>query len=266
MHAIALLLCIVASILTVNANVEKTIFLGPAPVHLPNVQPSLESLRLDTLVPVDFSVLATKLSVAFPTETAPHGLESWYLLRALEDGRRYEVRICWPAFVSCLQYHCICFFRLLWAITLQLRAFVCLLTRVQQPTDFWLDTFPITKVFDTPELISSLAEYSEQRQASSLQKTGYATDRPEAAQSILLLRIQAAATYYSTNKTLMLHPSPVDVDIILDPFILNILPRSLGPAAIYITGIAIAAWFISGYIYRWIVTASQEFEEKDHQE
>jgi hypothetical protein len=64
----------------------------------------------------------------------------------------------------------------------------------------------------------------------------------------------------------MLYPSPVDVDIILDPFILNVLPRSLGPAAIYITGVAIFAWIISGYIYQWVVAVSQEFEEKDHEE
>ena len=266
MSAIAVLLCIVASILTVNANVEKTIFLGPAPIHLSNVQPSLDSLSLHTLAPGDFSVLPTQLSVEFPTETAPHGLESWYLLRGLEDGRRYEVRICWPAFVSRLQSCCICFFRLLWTITLQLRAFVCLLTRAQQPTDFWLDTFSITKVFDSPELISSLAEYSERRQASGLLKKGHTADWPAAAHSILLLRIQAAASYYSTNRTLMLYPSPVDVDIILDPFILNVLPRSLGPAAIYITGVAIFAWIISGYIYQWVVAVSQEFEEKDHEE
>jgi hypothetical protein len=36
---------------------------------------------------------------------------------------------------------------------------------------------------------------------------------PSAAQSVLFLRIQAAASYYSTNRTLMEHPEPVDVDI-----------------------------------------------------
>lgn len=62
------------------------------------------------------------------------------------------------------------------------------------------------------------------------------------------------------------HPPPVDVDIILDPFILNILPRSLGPTAVYIGVVAVTAWFISGYIYRWILAASKRFEDKEHKE
>lgn len=62
----------------------------------------------------------------------------------------------------------------------------------------------------------------------------------------------------------MEHPLPVDVDIILDPFILNVLPRSLGPTAIYISGVAAAAFFISGLIYRWIVATSQHVKEKKH--
>lgn len=100
MRATAWLLCILAFLLTVNANVEKTIFLGPGPVSLPNAHPSLDDLHLDTLEPAELSILATQLPVQFPTDAAPRGLESWYILRGLEDRRRYEVRICWPAFVS----------------------------------------------------------------------------------------------------------------------------------------------------------------------
>lgn len=81
----------------------------------------------------------------------------------------------------------------------------------QSPTDFWLNTFPITQVFDTPNLISSVASYSEQQpeQSKQLDKRG-ATG---GAESVLFLRVQAAASYYSTNRTLMEHPQPVDVDI-----------------------------------------------------
>lgn len=89
---------------TVNANVEKAIFLGPSPVVLsvvPNAPPSLDALRLLSLLPVQSSsIVATQLPVQFPTVSGPRGLESWYLLRGLEVGRRYEVRICWPATVS----------------------------------------------------------------------------------------------------------------------------------------------------------------------
>jgi hypothetical protein len=82
----------------------------------------------------------------------------------------------------------------------------------QQPTDFWLDTYTIDQVFDTPELISSLARYDEERE-----KSGYSGPQPHGlygqTASVLFLRIQAAASYYTTNRTLMLHPEPVDVDI-----------------------------------------------------
>jgi hypothetical protein len=99
MRVLAALLCVVTQVWTVNANVEKTIFLGPSPVILSNVRPSLDDLRLHVLSPPN-TILPTLLPVQFPTEAVPRGLESWYLLRALDDGRRYEVRICWPATVS----------------------------------------------------------------------------------------------------------------------------------------------------------------------
>jgi hypothetical protein len=111
------LLCIVTHVFfvwTVKANVEKAIFLGPSPVALstvPNAPSSLNALRLDSLLPVHSSaIVATQLPVQFPTVSAPRGQESWYLLRGLEHGRRYEVRICWPATVSLTL--CLCFSRL----------------------------------------------------------------------------------------------------------------------------------------------------------
>lgn len=85
----------------------------------------------------------------------------------------------------------------------------------QQPTDFWLDTFTISEVFDTPELVTSLAQYSKQQLQQADRKEPKHRELAQSAttQSILLLRIQAAASYYSTNRTLMEHPEPVDVDI-----------------------------------------------------
>ena len=93
-------LAAVTHVWMVNANVEKTIFLGPAAVQIPNDHPTLEDLRLDVLEPIHAPILETLLAVQFPTKPAPRGLESWYLLRGLEEGRRYEVRICWPATVG----------------------------------------------------------------------------------------------------------------------------------------------------------------------
>lgn len=99
MRVLAGLVFIVTQARTVTANVEKTIFFGPSPIVLPNVRPSLGELRLPVLTPSQ-TILPTRLAVQFPTEAAPRGLESWYLLQHLEEGRRYEVRICWPATVS----------------------------------------------------------------------------------------------------------------------------------------------------------------------
>jgi hypothetical protein len=99
MRVLAGLLCIVTQVWTVKANVEKTIFLAPSPVVLPDVRPSLEDLHLHALSHTQ-TILPTQLPVQFPSKAAPHGLESWHLLQHLEAGRRYEVRICWPATVS----------------------------------------------------------------------------------------------------------------------------------------------------------------------
>ncbi|KAI4958574.1 hypothetical protein J4E86_004178 [Alternaria arbusti] len=225
------LLCIVTQAWTVNANVEKTIFLGPSPVTLSNVRPGLDDLGLHYLSPSS-TILPIRVPVQFPTESLPRGLESWYLLRGLQDGRRYEVRICWPA---------------------------------TQPTDFWLDTYSVTHVFDTPEFISSLSEYNSVIRRDPVDDDGNTKEAPPAApESVLFLRLQAAASYYSTNRTLMDYPPPVDADIILDPFILNVFPQSLGPIAIYITAVALGAWFLSGHIYRWLLSVAAESPSKPH--
>ena len=81
------------------ANTEKTIFLGPATVNVPHQHPTLEALHLDVLTPDNWS-LRTQLAADFPTEKAPNGKTSWFLLDNLTPGQRYEVRVCWPATVS----------------------------------------------------------------------------------------------------------------------------------------------------------------------
>jgi hypothetical protein len=160
------------------------------------------------------------------------------------------------------------------------RDYVTITNISQQPTDFWLDTYTIDQTLDAPALISSLAEYSERIQESDTKiARPHELADPTAAQSLLFLRIQAAASYYSTNRTLMVHPEPVDVDIslssffqtiqiltqsVLDPFLLNVFPQSLAPFAIYFTVVAIGAWFLSGYIYRWLLSIAAEPASKPH--
>ncbi|KAL1795856.1 hypothetical protein ACET3X_006080 [Alternaria dauci] len=236
MRLSAVLLCIVTQLWMVNANVEKTIFLGPSPVTLSNARPSLHGLGLSYLSP-DLTILPIRVPVRFPTESLPRGLESWYLLRGLQDDARYEVRICWPA---------------------------------TQPTDFWLDTYSVNQIFDTPELTSSLAQYNSGFRRHLADEDDDDDDittkqtPPAAPESMLFLRLQAAASYYSTNRTLTDYPPPVDADLILDPFIFNVFPQSLAPVAIYITAVAVGAWFLSSYIYRWLLSVACEAPSKPH--
>ncbi|KAH6670083.1 hypothetical protein B0J14DRAFT_619190 [Halenospora varia] len=212
---------------SVLANTEKTIFLGPPTLQVPVEHPTLEDLRLEALSPQHWS-LRTHIRAEFPTNSSKYGQASWYLLHRLEEGQRYE-----------------------------------------QPTSFRLETYDLQTVFDTPELITSLAEFSELQQADPTQiedqehkivrrntKSKHTTDD---LSSTLFLQVFAAADYYTTNKTLMQHVPPVYVDIILDPFLSNVFPRSLVPTAAYITLLAIGSWFVAKYISDWL----QNLDSKD---
>jgi hypothetical protein len=148
--------------------------------------------------------------------------------------------------------------------------------RVQQPTDFRLDTYTLQTVFDTPELITSLAQYSEGRQPDpteieeqkpSITKALTKSQRKrDEVSSTLLLQIFAAADYYTMNRTLMEHVPPVFVDIILDPYLFNVFPRSLVPTAAYIVLLAIGSWYLSKYISKWFQNLGEQrinLEKKD---
>ena len=203
------------------ANTEKAIFVAPPPTVTPDAGPTFDDLHLDSLSPDQLS-LRLSLPVAFPSEAEPQGLDSWYLLEGLSEGQRYEVRTCWAAV---------------------------------QPTAFTIDTFNIMHVFDTSSLITSLADFSESRAQQPPLET---KQRSGARQgSILFLRIQSGADYHTTNETLMRHPPPVDVDIILDPYLANVFPQSLVPTAGYITVLAAGSWFLSGAIWNRVFSAKQ---------
>ncbi|MCJ1363892.1 hypothetical protein MMC16_003001 [Acarospora aff. strigata] len=217
------------------ANVEKVIFLGPESIAIPTGHPNLDDLSLDRISPVQSS-LRTQLAAEFPHENSPKGRVSWFLLEGLEPGRRYETRVCWAA---------------------------------TQPTQFWILPYTLKEVFETPSLISSLAEYSESRQSSeaAFEEPRPAIQYPEGSSkgpdpnppnSILLLQVFSAADYFTTNQTLMKHVPPVDVDIILDPYALNIFPKSLLPTAVYITILAVLGWFVSDIIWKWLASAVEE--------
>lgn len=97
----ASLICLTLGTSLATANVEKTIFLGPEPVNIPNQQPSLSTLNIDTLTPDDNNwSLRTHVEASFLTEDFSRGTSSWFILDNLTEGQRYEVRICWLATVS----------------------------------------------------------------------------------------------------------------------------------------------------------------------
>jgi hypothetical protein len=80
----------------------------------------------------------------------------------------------------------------------------------------------------------------------------------------LFLQVFAAADYYTTNKTIMNNVPPVFVDIILDPFIFNVFPRSLVPTAAYIVLLAIGGWYLAKYVSSWFENLARQnsVEEK----
>ncbi len=81
------------------ANVEKTIFLGPEVIHIPQKHPNLDDLRLAVVTP-SHPTLRTQLVASFPKLPESKGMESWFLLHDLRQEQRYEVRICWAATVG----------------------------------------------------------------------------------------------------------------------------------------------------------------------
>ncbi|AEO61730.1 hypothetical protein MYCTH_2312211 [Thermothelomyces thermophilus ATCC 42464] len=227
------------------ANTEKTIFLGPEAVNVPLAHPTLSDLRLRTLTPTN-NTLRTRLPARFPSADQPQGPATWLLLDHLTPKQRYEVRVCWPA---------------------------------TQPTDFTVSTFPLATVWDTPELMASLRAYSVSREQSlapeggppppgSGNGSGNGSDSgpSEREASVLLLRILAAADYYTTDASLMSSVPPVDVDIILDPFLFNLLPRSLAGTACYIVAVAVAAYLLSrrivSGIHRLIASADADVRQE----
>jgi hypothetical protein len=134
------------------------------------------------------------------------------------------------------------------------------LIRHQQPTEFWLDVYPIAEVFDTPELIQNLAEYAG--------KPGRIRSEPlpsssKSKESLLFLHVRAAADFFTTRKELMSNPPPVDLDIILDPYVFNVFPKSLGPTAAYICVLAVGAWFISGSVWKFLRPDSTDKAHKE---
>ncbi|KAK6351071.1 hypothetical protein TWF718_004244 [Orbilia javanica] len=74
----------------------------------------------------------------------------------------------------------------------------------------------------------------------------------DSSSSDIYLKISAIASYYTTNATLMSNPEPVLVDIILDEFLLGVLPRSLINVGLFIVVIAGVSWYTGLLVIRWL--------------
>lgn len=119
------------------------------------------------------------------------------------------------------------------------------------------------KVMQTPDLIASLSAYATKTRAGFNEfdrrqlRIRRFKDETSTETSLLLLQIYAAADYFSLDDTLMEIVPPVLVDIILDPYIMNILPQSLVPTIFYITIVAVVAWFVARWISSYLRHASR---------
>ncbi|KAI1173047.1 hypothetical protein F4777DRAFT_478647 [Nemania sp. FL0916] len=216
-----------------RGNTEKTIFLGPSPIDLGSAHPTLRDLQLVALSPDEFTT-RTYLDAEFPNTERMHGKSSWFILHQLNEGRRYEVRVCWAA---------------------------------TQPTVFRLDTYDPATVLGAPELASELSAYASSRRdyMDNYDATSSRNADLDIEDAVLLLRIAAAADFYTTNQTLMTSIPPVFVDIILDPFILNVFPRSLSYTVTYILAVTILSWLVGEWISsRVCVIAAEPTKQKYH--
>ncbi|KAL5596528.1 hypothetical protein BROUX41_006753 [Berkeleyomyces rouxiae] len=206
------------------ANTEKAIFVAPPALPIPLARPSLADLRLAVLTPHNASTaqLRTALARAAPqakqSEThGPQTVETWMLLDELTAGQRYEVRVCWAA---------------------------------TDPTDFTLDAYDLTTVFETPALITSLATYANNQPSTAVLAPPSAAERTA---SVILLRIAAAASYVSSQPQPQSAAPAVSVDVILDPFVAyGLLPRSLVPAVAYVLAGVPVAWLLARALAAWV--------------
>ncbi|UKZ51856.1 hypothetical protein TrVGV298_005621 [Trichoderma virens] len=127
-----------------------------------------------------------------------------------QAGQRYELRVCWSAL---------------------------------EPTAFTLDTYPLTTILSTPALLQSLTQHAKSATPQPHQEDHHdrKVSSPSDDNSALLLRVLAAADYFSHHSSLMKDPPPVLVDLILDPYLYNVLPQSLVPTVGYLVVVGVVS-------------------------
>ncbi|KAL6231837.1 hypothetical protein BDW75DRAFT_31742 [Aspergillus navahoensis] len=210
-------ICVISLLsLLASANVEKTIFIAPSALPTDS---NLDELGLERLTPAS-GMLRTRLNASFPTYAEAYGTDSWYFLENLNPGQRYEVRICWLA---------------------------------TQPTAFTLSTYTIPEALEDRALLDSINSYSSATAMPDRRdETPAVADSASEPGSVLLLRISAAADYFSLDQELMENVPPVLADIILDPFLGNVFPKSLVPTAAWIVVVSCVAVVLARWVAREI--------------
>ncbi|KAH7273790.1 hypothetical protein B0J15DRAFT_567158 [Fusarium solani] len=225
-HILPILGLVLSLASSTEANADKVIFTAPDVVPIPLQKPSLADLNLPVLTPDSWSI-RTNLSRVFPTKPKDYasGAATWLLLDSLNAGQRYEFR---------------------------------------QPTGFVMDVYELDTVWDTPELMQSLADYAYSRQSST--DSQGAREEGERSASVLLLQIKASADYFTDDAALMRDPPPVLVDLILDPYLYNLIPRSLVPTIGFLILVGLVAWFVARSVaskLQSIAVAGESREKKE---
>ncbi|KAG0132160.1 hypothetical protein HOY82DRAFT_558244 [Tuber indicum] len=205
-------------------NIEKEIFVAPSNSKdlLFNGTNSAQSTMLEALHPgllrlsPSHSCEGTchELRVTLDTSFIGSGERHWVVLDHLEQGRRYEVRICWAA---------------------------------TSPMDPTLNIYTAPQLLDKPSLLANVTAYATRQ--LSFSPANELSGPSAAPRSVLYLDIRAKAGYYTHEKRRMETPDPVEVEITVDPFVLNVLPESLLPIAVMVILTTLSAFWTSGRVY-----------------
>lgn len=163
---------------------------------------------------------------------------------------------------------------------------------MKQPTTFTLQTYTLPTIIEHPSLLAAISYYSSARLAAvdinnpqvvipdvpnshhaprhqrhvlhhahKKRHPGRKHDSPDnhytpssgtEIESVLLLRIHTAADYFTLNTDLMQRAPPVVADVILDPYLGNIFPRSLIPTAGWMVLVCVLAMVIARCLVREI--------------
>ena len=227
-------LALLIGAIAVAANVEKVIFVAGqgAADGASALRSSILSSILPRLTP-DGNAWRTGLPAVFSWEDHfPDNGTTWVLLDDLSEGQRYELRVCWAATVRLSSPDIFIFHSYFWSV---------FLTDGQQPTAFTVEVFDLATVATTAELLASLDSFLG-RLGTQPKPPGASSSAPSTTS---LLRIVAAADFVAADRSAMRPGSvpPVLTDIILDPYLFNVLPRSLVPIVAAILAVAgVSAW------------------------